>query len=118
MSQTIELSNLVATFVKPASRGGSNKLVEVKFDPSVSRAEYTVYTLSSEISGPNACRGCVESAADGNDISFTFPVVKKSHYMLQLVMRVDGVDHHAQWVLDPIKRRTVTKEDVAPDAAQ
>ena len=116
MSQAIELSSLVATFVKPSSRKGTDKMVEVKFAPSVTGVSYTVHSLSSEISGPNSCQGSVSSAADDHDISFTFPVKKKTHYLIKVAMHVGEDEHHAEWVLDPFKRRTVTKEDVAPAA--
>lgn len=116
------LSSFISTSVVRARVGGPSYVV-VNLDPRVSSVVYKVYpTISDGEPISEFCQsGELRDKFRTEGHSFVFPVAKKMLYFLVLTLRVDVTEHEevtVTWLMDPFKRRQVTREDVAPAAGE
>jgi len=106
------------------SRAGGPSYVVVSMDPRVSAVSYKVYpTISDGEAVDGFCAsGELHEKFKTEGFSFVFPVAKKMLYFVVLTVDVDAGWGHKDltvtWLMDPFKRRQVTREDVAPAATE
>lgn len=114
------LSDMVSTSVV-RSRSGGPSYVVVTLDERMTNVGYTVYPTVSDgepVSG-FCLSGKLHDKFKTEGHSFVFPVEKKTLYFIVLSCNVEdtGVEHEdvkVTWLMDPFKRRQVSRKDVAP----
>ncbi len=118
-------SELVSTSVVRARAGGPSYVV-VSFDPRVKSVAYKVSPTMADADPVDNLQqtGELYERFRGNGHVFTFPVEKKKMlYFIEVKMDVDAgswshEDVVITWLLDPFKRRQVSRDEVAPNAAE
>lgn len=113
------ISTLFSTSVV-RSRAGGPSYVVVTMDPRVTRVSYKVYpTVKDGAPVDGFCSsGELFDKFRTDGFSFVFPVQKPLFYFIVLTVDVESGWNHRDltvtWLMDPFKRRVVTREDVAP----
>jgi hypothetical protein len=113
------LNELITTSVMRARTGGPSYVV-VNLDERIGNVSYKVYpTVSDADPVSGICFGGeLREKVPGFNHSFVFPVEKKMLYFVVLTCDVhvgwEDKQVNVTWLMDPFKRRPVSREEVAP----
>jgi len=116
-------ADIISTSVVRSRTGGSNSYVVVNVDSRVRSVTYKVYPTShgNEPVSASCQSGELYKKFDTEGHSFVFPVEKNTLYFMVLTLEIEEEWNHKHvqvtWLMDPFKRRQVTREDVAPAEA-
>ncbi len=95
---------------------GSQRYSLVVFSPVVSKVSYRVHCVKNgEPSDAAFQSGVLESKLSGQRHAFVIPVAKGVGYFIEACLDyADQPSSSLTWVLEPFKRRKVSREDLAP----
>jgi hypothetical protein len=109
------LNKLISSSLMRARTGGETYVV-VSLDERIENVSYKVYPTVADaapVSGV-AFSGELFDKVNGFNHSFVFPVEKKMLYFVVCDMVHHDKEVSVTWLMDPFKRRVVSREDVAP----
>lgn len=114
--QTMNAKELVCTTMLSPRESGGQRYTSVVFDASVSKVAYRVHCAKNGEPAAGVFQsGAVETKLQGEKHAFVIPVTKGMVYFIELCMEVEsGESGVVTWVLEPFKRRQVSREELAP----
>ena len=112
---TPTVQDMVSTTMLAPRESGGQRYNSVAFDPSVSKVTYRVHCAKNghPVTGVFQS-GVLATKLSGEKHAFVIPVTKGMVYFIEVCVDVDSESVLLTWVLDPFKRRQVSREELAP----
>ena len=118
-TSTPSVKDMVCTTMLSPRESGGQRYTSVVFDAEVSKVSYRVHCAKNGEPAEGVFQsGSLTSKLSGEKHAFVIPVTKGMVYFIEVCVDVDAGwqerDAVLTWVLEPFKRRQVSREELAP----
>lgn len=116
MPETTRVQDMVSTTMLSPRETGGQRYTSVVFDPAVSKVTYRVHCAKNGEPAAGVFQsGVLHTKLNDEKHAFVIPVTKGMVYFIEVCVDVGGKDAVLTWILEPFKRRQVSREELAPE---